>query len=319
MPRGGASGGWAGLAPREGRASAAGLKDRCAGCGGGLARGQADTPVPGHRGSPLLPPREAAGSPARRTTVGPAGRWTSQMDEAKRVNIGQRDEALVRNRTDPRQREVGLHGGGATDMTVELVQIVPQELAHEEQVLLVVEEGDEPEHVHLVRRVMLVQEPEHLHLHQPHVEKVLVVAGDLEADQLSTLQVDALHRAREDALPQVVDDAVPSGHHPAHFDRIVDRLLQRAPHRRRDEGQLERLKRLPLRERTRRGHGRKTLGGIGVRVEDNTLRLASLHALKFGGVGLFELAHYTAPDIDQCGPTVALRCCGTTSPRRRVR
>ena len=57
------------------------------------------------------------------------------MDQVERVNVLERREALVRNRADPQRREVG-RPARLANVLVQLVQIVAQQLADDEEVLL---------------------------------------------------------------------------------------------------------------------------------------------------------------------------------------
>ena len=59
------------------------------------------------------------------------------VDQVERMDVRQRSKALVRNRADARQSEVG-RPVGPRNVLVQLVQVVAQQLAHDEEVLLVV-------------------------------------------------------------------------------------------------------------------------------------------------------------------------------------
>ena len=62
------------------------------------------------------------------------------VDQVERMDVRQRREALVRNRADPRQSEVG-RPVGPRNVLVQLVQVVAQQLAHDEEVLLPAQGG----------------------------------------------------------------------------------------------------------------------------------------------------------------------------------
>ena len=62
------------------------------------------------------------------------------VDQVERMDVRQRSEALVRNRADARQSEVG-RPVGLRNVLVQLVQVVAQKLAHDEEVLLAARGG----------------------------------------------------------------------------------------------------------------------------------------------------------------------------------
>ena len=77
------------------------------------------------------------------------------MDEVEVVHEAQRVEALLGDAPQPRQREVRLAARLAV-VPRELVEVVAQQLAHDEEVLLVVEEVEDVKHVVRVGRVVVL-------------------------------------------------------------------------------------------------------------------------------------------------------------------
>ena len=132
------------------------------------------------------------------------------------------------------------------DPSVELMQVVAQQLTHDEEVLTAVNcsarHGMElgrpyrrgygsgfnprrhtvvqhPHHMHLIMRVVRIEIAQQLDLSEALVDKVLVVADNLDAHLAASLPIGACDRATEDAAAQIVVDSVPAAQSHDHSSR----------------------------------------------------------------------------------------------------
>mmetsp|Transcript_27830 Transcript_27830/g.70053 ORF Transcript_27830/g.70053 Transcript_27830/m.70053 type:complete len:228 (-) Transcript_27830:751-1434(-) len=119
-------------------------------------------------------------------------------------------QTLLRTRAQPPECEVARVGR----LPVELagfVKVVAQKLAHDKQVLLVIEEVEEAQHRLQLQRVRVVEELQEFDLVHGLVKEVLVVFDDLDANHAVRLHVVALHRLGKGRAPQVLHQLVPAG------------------------------------------------------------------------------------------------------------
>mmetsp|Transcript_55807 Transcript_55807/g.155600 ORF Transcript_55807/g.155600 Transcript_55807/m.155600 type:complete len:326 (-) Transcript_55807:1149-2126(-) len=139
------------------------------------------------------------------------------MDEPQGVHVIQSGEHLLRDLLEAAEREVGLVPALPVELR-ELVQVVPQQLRNNDQVLLVVEVVVEAEDAVLVNIAVYIDVLQQLDFIQRLVEEVLVVLDDLHANHLVALEVQALHRPGKGGRAQVFEDLVASCHDGVHAD-----------------------------------------------------------------------------------------------------
>ena len=137
------------------------------------------------------------------------------VNELQRVNELERLQHLLHDPLEPRHCVIRIVIAFFYE-AAELVEILLQQLGHDEQVLLAVEEVDEPQHVVLVGVASRVDILQQLDLVQRLVEEVLVVLDHLQTDPLSLVllggQVDALQCRGEGRLSQQVRHLIAAGY-----------------------------------------------------------------------------------------------------------
>mmetsp|Transcript_22157 Transcript_22157/g.53016 ORF Transcript_22157/g.53016 Transcript_22157/m.53016 type:complete len:397 (+) Transcript_22157:1153-2343(+) len=147
------------------------------------------------------------------------------VDEPEPVEEAQALEHLLGYGLEAREVEVQVVPALPV-VLLELIEICPEQLADDEEVLLVVEVVVHAEDARGVRRVRLVHVLQQLDLVQGLVKVVLVVLDDLEADEHPGLEVQRLDRSAERRGAEVVQYLVPPGDAVVDPDREVLRLLE---------------------------------------------------------------------------------------------
>ena len=151
------------------------------------------------------------------------------MQQAARVDEGERAQRLHGDALDARQREEGLVVV-VGEVLAEFVEVVLEQLRDDEEVLLVVEVLAQPQDVVRVRVALRVDVAQQLDLVERLVQEVLGVLDDLEAHVVARDEVRARERAREGRRPNVVDNAVAARDDAAHGRLELLVLLEaRAP------------------------------------------------------------------------------------------
>mmetsp|Transcript_49500 Transcript_49500/g.125769 ORF Transcript_49500/g.125769 Transcript_49500/m.125769 type:complete len:271 (-) Transcript_49500:1004-1816(-) len=151
------------------------------------------------------------------------------MDEPQAVNIFQGNEELLGDPLEVAESEEGILPvlfvvGG------ELVQVVPQQLGDDDQVLLVVEVIDHSQAVLFVDVLRIgIDQFQEFDLVERLVDEVLVVLDDFHADHLACLEIQALHRAAEGRRAQVVQDLVAGRDNAVDLNRELLVLLKAGP------------------------------------------------------------------------------------------
>mmetsp|Transcript_126574 Transcript_126574/g.269976 ORF Transcript_126574/g.269976 Transcript_126574/m.269976 type:complete len:387 (+) Transcript_126574:721-1881(+) len=147
------------------------------------------------------------------------------MNQPQGVHVVEGGEHLLRDFLKPPQSKVGLVAALAVKLR-ELVEIVAQQLGHDDEVLLVVEVIIQAQHAVLIDVAIHIDVLQQLDLIQGLVEEVLVVLDDLHADHLVVLQIKALNSSREGSRSKVLKNLIPRSDHCVHANGELLRLLE---------------------------------------------------------------------------------------------
>mmetsp|Transcript_5060 Transcript_5060/g.17563 ORF Transcript_5060/g.17563 Transcript_5060/m.17563 type:complete len:355 (-) Transcript_5060:1221-2285(-) len=167
------------------------------------------------------------------------------VDEREGVEVLERLQHLARDGSQARNVEVELLAAPAV-VPRKLVQVGAEELADDEEVLLVIKVVVETKHAFLVARVVAVNKLQKLNLVEALVEKVFVVVDDLHANRHARLQIRRLDGFAERRLPEKLRHLVALRHDGVHSDRELFALLEASAPEAMHHLELERLVNLLL-------------------------------------------------------------------------
>ena len=148
------------------------------------------------------------------------------MDQLKIVDEGKRLQDLLSDSLQPGNVEVKLLLHLAVVLGI-LIEVISQELCHDEQVLLVIEEVNELQQVLGVEVIAVgIYIPQELDLINRLIEVVLVVLNNLHADHLFGVDVITLNGLRESCTSQVLNNLITACHDAVDDDWEIFRFFE---------------------------------------------------------------------------------------------